>query len=287
MNLPELLEEHRVPTRGHGQHHHATHGWVQVDCPYCSPGSGKFRLGLHLGGRAASCWSCGKVGPIKAVAELTGLSVGKLLSLLDLPRGEGREEPKGTFTEPPGTGPLLPAHEDYLRERGFDPEEIASVWGIKGIGVAPRLGWRIWIPVGPWSKPASWTTRSISRTSSTRYLSASPWQEGRPLKSMLYGEEKARHAVIVVEGPLDAWRIGPGAVATFGIAFTAPQAARIGRFPLRAIAFDGEEAAQRQAARLCRLLEAMPGRTVLVELEAKDPGSAGEQEIDQLREYLR
>ena len=90
-----------------------------------------------------------------------------------------------------------------------------------------------------------------------------------------------------MEGPTDCWKIGAGAVCTFGLAWTPAQLARIASYPTRVICFDNEEEAQKQARVLCAELEPFPGRTINVCLEAKDPGSAQKEEIQCLRkEYL-
>jgi hypothetical protein len=105
-------------------------------------------------------------------------------------------------------------------------------------------------------------------------------------KDLLYGEDYCRDAIVVTEGPTDAWRIGPGAVATFGLAYSRAQVLRISRYPLRVICFDSEPEAQRQARRMRDELTAFPGETVIVRLDSKDAASAKPKEVRQLREFL-
>ena len=59
MNIVELLDKYDIDHRGE-DHHHGRHGWVQVDCPRCGPGSGKFHLGFSLTTAAVNCWRCGR-----------------------------------------------------------------------------------------------------------------------------------------------------------------------------------------------------------------------------------
>jgi DNA primase len=90
-----------------------------------------------------------------------------------------------------------------------------------------------------------------------------------------------------VEGPLDVWRIGPGAVCTCGTAFTRTQLARAVRFPVRAVCYDNEPTAQRRARKLVKQLEVFPGKTMLIQLESgKDPGSADESELCEMRRKI-
>ena len=285
--IRDLLSDLGIPFREQGQSHHVTHGWIGIDCPYCSAGSGKFKLGINLATGFSSCWSCGRVPLVKAIMEISGGDYYKIKDSLEefIPQRIERNKTAGKVVLPRGVGPLLEAHREYLKKRGFYPEELERVWGLQGIGVCSSMRWRIFIPVHLDGRMVSWTTRSISDRAQGRYRAARPAEEEISLHELLYGEDYARHTAIVAEGPADVWRIGPGAVCTCGVAFTPAQVLRLSRFPLRAICFDNEPIAQRRARRLCELLEPHPGETVNVCLESgKDPADACSQEILDLRE---
>jgi DNA primase len=175
----------------------------------------------------------------------------------------------------------------YLSKRGFDYKEIQWLWQIKGIGIAERkLMWRLFIPVLHNNEVVSWTTRSIRDNTKYKYISAGPEQELLPHKNILYGSDYARHTVIIVEGPLDVWRIGPGAVATFGTAFTKQQVLALLKYPRRVVCYDNEKEAQDQALKLCDALGVFGGETLNVTLESKDPDEAKPKEIKRLRKFL-
>lgn len=130
----------------------------------------------------------------------------------------------------------------------------------------------------------SWTTRSISDRHSERYISASPQEESIDHKTLLYSEDYVRETIIVCEGPTDVWRIGPGAVSTFGTSFSQGQVDKICRYPRRVVCFDRESFAQRRAAELCDLISPFPGETFNIKLETgKDPGNCDIKEIKKLR----
>jgi hypothetical protein len=107
-----------------------------------------------------------------------------------------------------------------------------------------------------------------------------------PHRNLLYGEDYCRHTILVHEGPLDVWAVGPGATATCGTEFSPAQIRRIARYPRRGICFDSEPAAQTRARRLAAQLSLFPGETDLIKLDANDPGSAGAKELAELRGYL-
>lgn len=102
-------------------------------------------------------------------------------------------------------------------------------------------------------------------------------------KSILYGADLAKSAVIVTEGPFDALRLGPGAVATLGLNVTQEQIWRLSAFPIRVIAFDSERKAQERARQLAEQLSIFPGRTSIMMTEGPDPGSASPREVRLIR----
>jgi hypothetical protein len=290
--IVEILEAHGVPYKLSGQHHHVRVAWVGTDCVRCSPNSGRYRLGFTLDGRRANCWACGRMDVAASLAALCRLPLGQAIGLrAGLTGGRLPATPplRGKYKAPSSIGPFGVAHARYLTARGFDPMAIARVWGAGGIGHAAQLAWRLFIPVfDELGRAVTWTTRAIRDDLNYRYFSAPAEQEEVSIKEVLYGVHLARHAVVIVEGPLDAWAIGPGALATCGVGYTAAQAALAAAYPMRAVCFDNEPVAQRRAGDLCRALAAMPGKTTNIQLDTgTDPASAAKGELAAIRrEFL-
>ena len=176
----------------------------------------------------------------------------------------------------------------YLEGRNFDPEHIQELWKIQTLGITTHLKWRIWIPIYHHAQLVSWTTRAIGlEARGPRYITAPPKHETIHHKELLYGEDFCRHAIIVCEGPLDAWRIGPGAVATFGTSVTPAQILKISKYPMRAICFDAEPEARKRARALRDQLLSFPGVTLRVELESGlDAADMNEKEVKTLRKEI-
>lgn len=288
ITLADILRDLGIEFRPPGTHHHARDGWIQIDCPFCAPHSHKYHLGIVESGALSNCWRCGPHRTSEALALITGQDEGELFRLLrplsDLPLLK-RIKPKGRL-QLPKHGPLLPPHLRYLSGRGFIPDDLSTLWSIKGIGAQSRLSWRILIPILYQGEIVSWTTRSIGGNSA-RYINAKPEQEKIPAKDILYGLDFCSHVIIVVEGPTDVWRIGPGAAATMGTAYSEPQLDIISRFPVRYICFDREGPAQRRAARIISNIRSFPGETYNIVLDSKDPGEAGRKEVRALRALLK
>lgn len=286
MNFIELLEQQRIPYEGES-HRHGRQGWVQIDCPFCGPGSGKFHLGFNLAHGYLNCWRCGPHNLFEVVALLldSKQEAYRFVSQLEKvsPKRDGVQFKRRDVVLPFNPAALLPVHLKYLRSRGFNPAKIERLWGVQGIGLEARLAWRLFIPVLRQAKLVTWTTRSVSDTAALRYVSAAADQEILSIKSLLYGADYARHTIIVCEGPLDAWKVGPGAVALCGVNYSMAQVAEIVRYPRRVICFDNELAAQRRAADLTDLIAPFDGQTWNVTLDAKDPASATLKEIKALR----
>lgn len=290
MKFTDILSEYNIPIAPEG-HHHCRSGWVQIDCPFCGKDSHKWHLGYSIEGGYFNCWCCGGHSVVNTIMEITGLpynQVKKTLGNLEIEHFE-KVKPTGKLVLPKGIVPLhyMPAHIKYLQSRGFDWQEIERIWQIQAIPLAHRLSWRIFIPIIYHSEMVSWTTRSISLNERiTRYISTKENEESIPHHSLLYGEDFARHAIIVVEGCLDAWRIGPGAVGTFGTGYSLEQLERMARYPTRAICFDNEKEAQKRAKQLSNDLSAFPGDTYNVILDKKDAAEETKENIKKLRKEI-
>lgn len=296
LEIVDLLDELGIDHRNPGEHHHATTGRVQVDCPWCSPGSSSFRLGIQTRYLTANCWTCGKHSLYETLIEIAGRSeASRIAGFLAACRTgsstlhDDRNAIPNVLRIPTGVVEVSSSvqHSEYLKSRRYNPDKISKLWGVKAIRQHHRCPWSLFLPVRHKKKVVSWTTRFIGE-GETRYINARPDEESLPIKSILYGMEHVRgHTITIVEGPTDVWRVGPGSVATFGTSVTEAQKMAISRFPVRIVCFDSETDAQRIARQLTDELSVFPGRTIRVELDAPDPGEAKPREIKALREMMR
>jgi hypothetical protein len=292
MELIEVLDTLRIEHRGSG-HRHGRNGWVQVDCPKCGRNTGKFHCGISLQNGAANCWQCGPQRLFGLLLDASGRPAAEVSQALRgykrpayRPQGRQDDTPR-QCTLPGGRVDLLDSisHVEYLAGRGFDPAELVTLWQLEAIQLSGSgLSWRVFIPIVSGGRVVSWTTRTIG-DHLQRYLSASATQESVPHRHLLYGEDYARHAVVIVEGPADVWAIGPGAVATCGLSYTPQQVARMARYPVRVVCFDSSRAAQARAGALANDLAVFPGETHVLQLDAEDAGAAEEDEIQALRAF--
>ena len=293
MDLIELLNQHNVPNTT--EHHHATAGHVQVHCPFC--GDRNFHLGLRLDGQVGNCWRCGGHNGIVALAKLLRLpyrEIEQLLSPVPKPTARKHRLIDDDFILPvhlpSGTGPMQARHRRYLTDRGFDPDILEADYRLLGTGPLGPCKYRIILPIVRRGTAISYTGRDITGRSSARYKTCPANDETFPAKSWLYDLDRCEGAerVLVVEGPTDAWRMGKGAVATFGIAWTWAQAELLSRFQTVFVMFDPEERADAQAETLVEMLSLLSVEAEIVSVPggASDPGSLSDAEAKKLKRWL-
>jgi len=287
MNIIEILSDHNIDHRTEG-HEHCRAGWVQIDCPFCSPDTQRFRMGINLKYAYANCWHCGHKTLTYVLLKLLNLPVKNIKDIADKIRPEQIEQftHTGKYLPPKNVTELLPPHKRYLQNRGFNIKKLKRLWSIQGIGLAARLQWHIFIPIIHHGQFVSWTTRSIADHPKNKYISAGSEEEAIPHKHLLYGEDYCHHSIVVVEGPADVWAGGPGFAAIFGLSYTNQQVKRISKYPVRAICFDNEPGAQQIARKLVNDLSAFHGETYNIILDSSDPGEATTYELRRIRKEI-
>ncbi|MBU2685839.1 MAG: hypothetical protein KKF27_21570, partial [Gammaproteobacteria bacterium] len=193
---------------------------------------------------------------------------------------------------PAESRPISQRHRDYLITRNFDPDQIVEVWGVLGtthLGTHPQ---RIIIPIIFENRLVSFTSRDITGRALAKYMSCPLEDEVVQHKHILYGLDQAQgvQTAIIVEGPIDAWRLGPGTVATFGIEYTISQVKLLAeRFSKLFVLFDNDPQAQAKGEQLALELHSLGKDALLVELPeagSNDPGGLSPEEAQALKKDL-
>ena len=234
---------------------HSRRGWVQTLCPFCASRH-KYFLGYSLESGAWNCWQCGKHEEWAVLRKLLpheeaytiyekyGIKKGKAVV-----RRKKEYERDVEVSLPLGCADMQVAHKLYLESRLFDPEKLARIWKLMGTWRIGDYRNRIIAPIYLDGKLISFQGRDITGKSELKYKACPQEKEARDHKSSLYGIDLAvGKSAVIVEGIADAWRLGPGAVATFGTAFTPPQVNLFcKRYTRGFVLFDPEEDAQKRA----------------------------------------
>jgi hypothetical protein len=269
-------------------------GWIGIQCPFCDDPSSHGGFNIEKG--YYSCHRCKGHWMPKVIAALTKSSLSKSKKIIK------KYSSKDDYTEkkieykyaskvifPPDTGPLTDRAKQYLMSRNFDPDYLASEWGLLSTGNIGEYKFRILAPVYLKGQLISYQCRDI--TGKNIPYKGCPIDESVYfLKHTLYGIDKAipHKKCIVVEGIVDSWRLGPGAVSTFSMNFMIPQVLMLARnFDEIFIMFDAEDRAQEQADKLYHQLTiGYDKKTEILNLKTGDPGSLSNEEAKNIMKEI-
>lgn len=280
LDFARFCEDYNITTAQEGEKH-VREGWTQVVCPFCT-GSEGYHLGYNDNENYFNCYRCGWHSNASVLWKLSGGACTKE----NITRYLGREvDPNEEWEKPharvcvlpKGTHAITVSHKRYLRGRGYVPRALVETWGVLGtVDLSPyEWRWQVIIPVKMEGVLHTFQGRKIVETKGIPYTFCSDKDSVTPAKDLVYGVDQVRgHAIVIVEGVFDAWKLGPGAVCTFGVGFTDKQVARLGQYNRKYIMYDNDTngAGQRAARRLASRLDF--GYTEIVQLppEYKDPG---------------
>lgn len=301
MDIQQLFRDYGIHYITEGNKH-CTPGWINVHCPFC-PGSRNYHLGISKDGTGANCWRCGGHTVAETVSILLGIPAPKAREIIQKYRGRAvitrkKEEPKVAIFPlrlPRPNSSLTGPYKRYLEKRGFDPDKLIKEWGISQTGPISYLdgisySHRILIPINWAGEMVSFQTRDITGKSELKYLACPKRREKINHKTIVYGKEagwKEESGIIVVEGVTDVWRLGPHAVATFGIEFKLEQVLKLARINQRFyILFDAETQAQTQARKLSTKLKALGKSVKIIDDIKTDPADLSQDDADYLVKQL-
>ncbi len=284
------LEDKRVSFVNEG----STQGWINLNCPWCSDSAD--HLGIHLDSNSMNCWRCGKKGSVLNLVKILegNCSYSETLAVMEKYQNPSRftsaiqEEIKhpGTVKLPSIFQKIVwPTPPDLVKKfllfRGFDPEEICRNKELYFGGHVGKFKFRLILPITYHHRMVSYVGRELFGRSSVPYLSLEDKDSVIPPKSVLYGYDEVPPGgnIVIVEGPLDQWKLGPGAVATFGTAWTMDQVSMIRNLtPNKVfILYDTEDIAQKAAKALCDQIWFCECEVMYLE-DKKDPGELSVEE---------
>jgi hypothetical protein len=262
-----------------------TEGWINTDCPWCGD------TGQHLGisdDNHCHCWKCG------------GHNIGKLIQLIEdcdwagamavMEKYQNYAKPglleQDTYVPPKQTiipkefgsklgkysGPDMGIAYDFLKDRGMlDLHQELYYSGFMG----PQYKFRIAFPVYIRKQLVTFMTRDVTGKAKVPYI-AQPIKEAViPCKNTLYGYDECAPGgrVVLVEGPIDQWKLGRGSLATWGTGWTIEQVALLRSLhPSKVyILYDSEELAQQSAKRLASAIWYCSTEVVYLD-DHNDPG---------------
>lgn len=149
-----------------------------------------------------------------------------------------------------------------------------------------RYRYRIIIPFLFGDKVLSFTGRDVTGKQDPPYKQCPEDESVVSPKKWLYNMNSNESTVLVVEGPLDVWRVGGNTVATSGIEYTPQQVLLLTKFKRVFILFDAEEQAQKKAKDLATEVSMLVSDVVRLELYFGDPGELSKDDATHLRRHI-
>jgi len=297
MNIIKFCEDYHIEMAPQ-DHKHAGAGWVNVVCPFCSGNPG-FHLGFDVTKNYFRCWRCGYHPITKVIQKLTGVNKHEAYRILKIyggrvtaPKSKIIKIKRKKFKYPFGTDILQNNHKRYLEKRKFDPDKLEYEWDLLGTGPAALLdgidySHRILAPIYYQNKIVSFQTRAITNKTGVKYLACPKPREEIHHKHILYGMDKVSGKVVVlVEGITDVWRLGPGAVACFGIGWKLQQRKLLTQnFDRIIILFDDDPQARKEATGLM-METGFRGKNIIKHTIEGDPGGMSQDDADHLMKDL-
>jgi hypothetical protein len=275
------------------EHRHSSTNWVQVrDCPYCD--SVNYHLGVHTLSPRVNCWKCGSHPFVEAMSLVAGISPVEFKQYVE-DFGSSQIsldwiEKKPTVhkaIEPSGLVDLTRVHKRYLSIRDFNHEKLKLLYQLKATTFLAEgdWKWRIILPVIENGKIMCYTGRTIGN-SEPKYKSSKKEESVKGINDCLYGIDQVMgDEVVIVEGPTDVWRLGPGSVATFGIDWSLSQVKLLLERNIKKawVMYDSEAQALKQADKLKTVLNSVGIKTGKISIQGyKDPGCLPQERADKI-----
>ncbi len=310
IDILKLYRDFRIDHREAG-HKHCRTGWVQIECPFCSGNEG-YHLGYCFDNQnkfagAFVCWRCGGHNSYKVIRQILGLDRGKTKETVRKYTKSSSFKPsietevkilKRGFKFPSGAVELMDHHKKYLAKRRFDPDFLEKQYGLLSTGPfsSMKVGKgrdrkelsyknRIIIPINWGGKTVSFQGRDVTNKHKLKYMACPEERELVNLKTILYGESNRKRCVLV-EGVTDVWRLGFGALSTFGIKYRLSQVKCLCKFEQVFILFDPEPQARKQAEKIQAALRFRGVNADVLTGFDCDPGDMKDEDAKKLMKEL-
>jgi DNA primase len=287
----KFLDDFNIPYFEKGKN--CAPNFVNIKCPMCNDNSN--HGGFHRTESYYNCWQCGHHWLENVIMELLNADFKKAKRLIeeysDQPINEPKEEKKSKVKSCICPGHWLPAkrHAKYLEKRNFDVYYLIKKYDLKFTDYTySNYKWRIMAPIYLGGNIVSYQGRAIFKNQTPKYKACKKAEEVIPHKHILYNIDNVPgNTAVLVEGITDVWRLGDGAIATFGTGFTNAQIAMLAnKFKKIFTLFDAEFEAQRRAEIIGFDLSSVGLEVENIELLYGDPASINQDEANELMEEV-
>ncbi len=295
MDLIEWFEDNDLEYWSSGKN--VSVGWVNIQCVFCDDLSN--HLGIRLSDYRVHCWKCGGNTMANVIMAVTSCNYGEARRVLkslavgvDLPKIEKTLSVISKVRLPQEFTKKLPRlHRQYLRSRGFLPKKILRKYKLMACHTIGKYKFRLVIPIIMNRKVVSFTTRAVVDDMTPKYLHAKQSESIIDPAHAIYNYDnlEKNHDAFLVEGPLDVWKLGNGAVSIFGVEHTIEQLKHLSRKRIRNlyVLFDADAAGTKSAKKLAPIMAPICRSVEILTLENRsDPGELSTQEVTEIKTAL-
>lgn len=293
MNIIQFLKDYSIPYDTEGKN--VSPGWANIKCPnpYCNDHSN--HGGFNIEYSYYNCWKCGKhpipkiISILLKINEKEAKKIIKSYKTIKNKKENKTERIKPKTIKLPDCTELQERHRNYLIKRNFDPDKLIKKFNLKGTDHNGNFKLRIIAPIYLDNKLISYQGRDITDLSNLKYKMCPKELEIIPNKHILYNIDNIiNRKAIIVEGITDVWRLGDGAVATFGTGFMQEQIKFIKeRLNEVYILFDNDnDIVIESSERLYSILKSIGINVEMIELDEGDPGDMSDEDAKYLKKEL-
>lgn len=306
-NIFEFLNDHGIEHWTSGKN--VQKGNIAIQCPFCDDSSNHCNISLY--NLEVKCWRCGKhklQHLISMVADYSrreahieakllekGLrgSVGRWTGATPINKKEASSAMAKAVHLPTESSYHFPRmHTEYLERRGFNrPGQIIKKYKLQSVYTVGRYKFRIIIPIFLNRNLVSFTSKDVTDEQEPPYLNASIEESMISAKKTVYNYDTIIQGAdaILVEGPIDVWKLGDGAISILGVEHHEQQILQIMKKDIENlfILFDNDPPGRKAARTLGRIMAPVVKNVELIFLkDVNDPGELTLSEAELLKRRL-
>lgn len=291
LTIPDILNQENIPFKTHGKN--IGKDWIGLRCVNCGDNRNHFGINLKTG--HCHCWLCGFSGSFRHFLIRSGIPgrfLDDLLKKVPISASQGHV----TNYQPDAlpkilqdfVSPIRQEYRDYFEMRGFDPDFIQRKYFVmspeNNIG---KYKFRAIIPIVMEGNFVGFFGRDITGRAHLRYLHSDDSVNLIPRKEWVFNIDSVKNnkTSVIVEGALDAMKLGEGALAVLSTSYSKQQLNRIRMLGLRKIfvMFDNEPRATEKAYRMANSIAPFCDVEVITGTEWSDPGEMTEIQVRNFR----
>jgi len=301
MNLIEFLQEYDLEYWESGEN--VSPGWINIQCPFPECDDDKNHLGIKIKDLRVNCWKCGGHSIINLIRQIAECSFQEAKEILKSLGADDTYQPpinvdntSSAFSEmvslPRESSTNFPSmHIEYLRNRGFKTRNLIRKYKLQAVHNIGKYKFRIIIPIYMNKKLVCFTSRDITGQQEPPYRHGGPGEVIISAKKVIYNYDSVKSGgdAFLVEGPIDAWKLGDGAMSILGAKHSEQQVKLIMRKKINRlfIFFDSDKTGKKDSKKLGKIMAPLVRKVEILTLKDKnDPGQLTFAEADSIKAGL-